>query len=90
MSCIFAISPQLIGLISKMPQSMAFYFLKTDHVTPLDHPTYANEVTLSIHTATSMNVISPHRKILYFGFGANQTSVTLSSLRGRKWPVFAP
>ena len=75
MNRIFAISPQLIGLISKIPQSMAFHFLQADHVTPLDHPRDAGEVAFSIQTTTSMNVISPHRKVPCLSFTASQTSV---------------
>ena len=70
-----AISPQLVGLVSKMPQSMAFHFLKADHITPLDHPSDAGEVAFSIQTTTSMNVISPHRKAPRLSFTASQTSV---------------
>ena len=75
MSRIFAIPPQLVGLISKMPQSVAFHFLKADHVTPLDHPSDAGEVAFSIQTTTSMNVISPYRKAPCLSFTASQTSV---------------
>ena len=75
MNRIFAISPQLVGLIPKMPQSMAFHFLKADHVTPLDHPSDSGEVAFSIQTTTSMNVISPHRKAPCLRFTASQTSV---------------
>ena len=75
MSRIFTISPQLVGLIPKMSQSMAFHFLKADHVTPFDHPSDAGEVALSIQTTTSMNVISPHRKAPCLSFTINQTAV---------------
>ena len=75
MSRIFAVSPQLVGLISKMSQSIAFHFLKTDYVTPFDHTSDACEVTLAIQTTSAMNVISPHRKAFRFSFTISQTSV---------------
>jgi hypothetical protein len=77
MSRIFAVLSQLVGLISKMPQAMAFYFLKTHHVTPLDRASDASEVSLSIQATTSMNVISPHRKTspARLSFTTSQTSV---------------
>ena len=71
----FAVLSQLVGLISKMPHPMAFHFLKTNHVTPLDRTSDASEVSLSIQTTTSMNVISPHRKTCCLSFTVRQTSV---------------
>ena len=75
MSRIFPVLSQLVSLISKMRNPMAFHFLKTNNVAPLDRASDASEVSLSIQTTTSMNVISPHRKVPCLSFTASQTSV---------------